>query len=534
MKGIAGLLRFSGRLVLALSSAVLLGIYAWWPSLAGVCYVALVPWVLLYTDDRESRVSLGYYFLAAYVTWILVHPQAFRFGWFVPFGMAAVLFVPGVVFAPLLRRIHHRFALPRSLSVPLAWVTMELLRATFAVSHWDFYRLGYSQARFGALVQIADVVGVYGLSFLVAAVNGLCADLAFALRDERWSLARAVTTRRVALGAMAIAAGFGLVSLYGVYRLGTTGRMDGPRLAIVQPNLHHTIRNAVGVHLGQIVLTATQIDTDEADLIVWPENAILDSIYREGAYLEDLAWLAEDKQSFLLVGALGEPEGRPGKTTNAAFLLDKTGAVLKRYDKLVLFPWSEYVPFDGVLEKIAPSLQRAHRAITRKGWGFLPTGTRGREMTLFTLPWQGEELSFATLICNENTYPPIPAEAGRQGARFFVNITSEGLVGGPVQEQLLRISILRAVENRIPYVRVGNTGISGFIDARGQVVSLLRGERGHTIGVAGVLVERIALSVGNTTIYARSHDAFAVACTLVTFILFVWSYVSRRPRQRAR
>ena len=87
-----------------------------------------------------------------------------------------------------------------------------------------------------------------------------------------------------------------------------------------------------------------------------------------------------------------------------------------------------------------------------------------------------------TKLYDENTYPPIPAEAGRLGARFFINITSEGLVGGPIQEQLLRICILRAVENGIPYVRAGNTGISGFIDAEGRVRSVLRGRRGGSIG----------------------------------------------------
>jgi apolipoprotein N-acyltransferase len=187
------------------------------------------------------------------------------------------------------------------------------------------------------------------------------------------------------------------------------------------------------------------------------------------------------------------------------------------------------VPFDSLTARIAPPLQKAHRMVARLGWGHLATGLAGDRMTLFELPWRGAVLPFAVLICVENTYPPIPAEAGRLGARFFVNITSEGLVGGPIQEQLLRICILRAVENRMPYVRAGNTGISGFIDAEGRVRSVLRGRRGGTIDDAGVLVDELPLSPPGTTLYARSRDAFALACVAATLILFVWSFFRPRP-----
>jgi tetratricopeptide (TPR) repeat protein len=137
------------------------------------------------------------------------------------------------------------------------------------------------------------------------------------------------------------------------------------------------------------------------------------------------------------------------------------------------------------------------------------------------------------LICVENTYPPVPAQAGRKGARFFVNITSEGEVGGVVQEQLLRICMLRAVENRIAYVRCGNTGISGFIDPEGRVRSILRGKRGGTISVAGTLVDEVPLSKAGTTPYARSRDAFAWSCIVVTALLFLGGFARARRVTRA-
>lgn len=114
------------------------------------------------------------------------------------------------------------------------------------------------------------------------------------------------------------------------------------------------------------------------------------------------------------------------------------------------------------------------------------------------------------------------------GARFFVNMTSEGEVGGPVQQQLLWISVLRAVENRVPYVRAGNTGISAFIDPLGRRRSVLRDERGQTIGVAGVHVDRLWLGPPGQTLYARSRDAFAKACLAATLVLLGFALLPAR------
>jgi predicted Zn-dependent protease len=153
-------------------------------------------------------------------------------------------------------------------------------------------------------------------------------------------------------------------------------------------------------------------------------------------------------------------------------------------------------------------------------------------VVVLPLPTDEGTTGFAPLICVENAYPPLPAEAGLAGARFLVNLTSEGEVGGPVQEQLLRICILRAVENRLAYVRAGNTGISGFIDPLGRMQSVLVGENGGTIFVHGVLIDTVRLAEGGATPYARSRDAFAKGCVLVTLVLLAatWRrHKSARP-----
>lgn len=511
------------RGILAAASPVLLGLYAWFPFLGFLPFIALVPWILLYTDDRPKPASAAWYVVGAWVAWMLQHPAVAHFGWFVPPVMAAALFVGWIPFPFLIRPIHRRFHWPRALTVPIVWVCLEWLRSAVTLAHFDLYALGYSQARVTPLVQVADLTGVYGVSFLVAAFNGWVADAIVAWRSRAATGMDPGARRRLLRSAAAVGALFAAALTYGVVRLSAARDDPGPRIAVVQPNIEHSERNAIGVHLSQVIFTDERVAAGAADLIVWPENAVLDNLRRPGMYIPDLARLAREKNAHMLVGGMGKSSEVPGKTTNTAYLIDGGGNILGEARKQVLFPWSEMIPGDALLRRLAPGVWRFQRALVRKGWGFVPTGLPGRETTVLSLPYGGGTLPFGVLICVENAYAPIPAEASRKGARFLVNITSEREVGGPVQEQLLRVSMLRAVENRIAYVRCGNSGISAFVDPEGRLRRVLMGERGGTIHDHGVLIERVLLGRPGPTVYARSHDAFAFLCIAATFVLLVSS-----------
>ncbi len=508
------------RGLLAALSPILLGVYAWFPTLIFVPYVALVPWVLLYADERDNPASAWWFLPAAWIAWMLQYPGTLNFGWFVPPAMATAMFAPWLAFPFLMKAIHRRFRWPRTLTVPLVWVSLEWLRSTFTLAHFDLYALGYSQARVTPLVQGADLAGVYGVSFLVAAVNGWVADAWVARRDARRGAAVTRSRSQLARYALAVAALFSAAFGYGAFRLGSARDEIGPKLALVQPNIVHNERNAIGVHLAEVIFTDEHVPAGQADLIVWPENAVLDNLRRPGMYLPDLARLAREKRAPMLVGSMGKSAEAPGRTTNSAFLVDESGTVLGESRKRILFPWSEMVPADALLRRVLPPVWRFQRALVRAGWGFVPTGLAGDRTEILSLPWNGGAVPFAVLICVENATPRLPAEAARRGARFLVNITSEREIGGPIQEQLLRVSMLRAVENRLAYVRCGNSGISAFIDPEGRLRSVLRGERGGTIFDRGVLIDHVLMGPPGATFYARSRDAFAVSCLLTTLVLF--------------
>src|SRR5262249_452007 len=155
----------------------------------------LVPWLVLYTDDRSPAVSAGYFFLAAWINWIVSYlPVSRASAWFAAPFMASFYMITWWPFVFVLRRVHHRLRLPRTVACPILWVAFEWVRTRFNVAHFELYRLGYSQARFPALIQIADLFGVYGVSFLVASVNGFLADAYFTVRNNGRSL-RALADR---------------------------------------------------------------------------------------------------------------------------------------------------------------------------------------------------------------------------------------------------------------------------------------------------------------------------------------------------
>ncbi|HEX6852505.1 MAG TPA: apolipoprotein N-acyltransferase [Candidatus Polarisedimenticolaceae bacterium] len=511
------------RAALGVASALLLGAYGPYPGLSFLVVIGLVPWTVLYTDPRRPAVSLGWYFGSAYLYWLVAYENARTFGLVAWFACALLCTVQGLwVFAPLLRTLFRRFALPRTLLVPMAWVTTEWLRSWMTVSSFDYQALGYALAPFPASIQSADVVGVHGLSFLVAAVSGLIADVGFAWRDrpEGWraSLARP---------AIAVAVAWAASLAYAAVRLTPNAAAEGPRVAVVQPNVRHTIRNTIGVHLSQMLLTIEEIPARSADLVVWPENAILQDVKRDEVFLEDLGWLASRTGAPILLGAsIGTPDN-PLRTNNSAILVDGSGSILGRYDKQILFPFSEYVPYAGALGHFPASVRRVYLGAIRGAWGFVPNGVPGDGMRLFRLDWNGTSLPFVTLTCWEAIAPRLASEARRLGARFGVHITSEGEVGGVAHEHALRLCILRAVENRLPFVRAGNSGISCFIDSDGRIRTMLNAAGGPTAAV-GTLVDRTSIADPSPTLYARSRGLFEKACAGITLALLALAVVRRR------
>ena len=279
-----------------LSAAVSGGVLwaAFFPlDLGALGFVALVPWLSLVRADVSRRRRYfaayvgGFVFTALSTQWVRVaHPMMY-FSW-LAFSLVLPLF--WVLALDLIRRL-DRLGMPLALSVPVVWVALEYMRMHFPTGYpflkplglyqmigFGWYFLGYTQHANLWLIQIADLGGVYAVSFVVAAVNGMVADWAWRGKNSSptppsrgegvGERGRAITT--VATLALLIAA-----EAYGSVRIQHPEFAQGPRVAAIQGSVPQAEKNEKGASLGQTYYELNDQalrENPRPDLIVWPET----------------------------------------------------------------------------------------------------------------------------------------------------------------------------------------------------------------------------------------------------------------------
>ena len=334
---------------------------------------------------------------------------------------------------------------------PLAWTSLEYLRS-FAFSGFPWGTLGYALYRVLPLIQIADITGVYGLSFLVALTNVV---LFFTLRRA----VRGARYRWPAGGWLLLTVLLGGSLAYGVYRLRQPPEGAHLKVALIQGNIPQDVKWDPAFQEATIRiyerLTRQAAALGELDLIVWPESAAPFFVQEEPLLAARIGKLAREAKAEMIVGSPAiERDGDRMRFLNSAFLFTPDGRVGPRSDKLHLVPFGEYVP----LAKLLPFV---HKMVAGIG-DFVP-GTK-----YVTFPTGKGDAG--VLVCFEGIFPELARGYIREGSRFLVNITNDAWFGrSSAPWQHLSMYVFRAVENRAPVVRAANTGISSLIDSRGRI-----------------------------------------------------------------
>jgi apolipoprotein N-acyltransferase len=391
------------------------------------------------------------------------------------------------------------------LGVPALWVSAEFARTSlFSGFSWEL--LGYTQYRNLWLIQIADLTGVYGLSFLMALSGYVAAETIRAIQGANLS-PLAPRLPWLAGGCFVLALimtlGYGVLRTRQYAQDATTAPLT---IALVQQNVSSTQRWQ-RVHYAHVLLQyigATQKNLGDVkpDLVVWPEFALGFYLDRELSLRAQLGRLTNRLQAPLLVGAPRVEETATGtQYFNSAYLLAPNGVIRDTYDKIRLLPFAEYRPL-GILPTLLP-----HHAE-------YPTEfTSGTRPTIFSL---GHDSAFGVTICYEITYPALTRQLARDGARFFVNISNESWLaqaGPAATTQHFSMSVFRAVENRRPLARVATAGVSGFIDATGHIQE-------HSSAPESVLIGRVVPQT-EQTVYTRYGDWFATLCAAIAAIALI-------------
>jgi apolipoprotein N-acyltransferase len=400
-------------------------------------------------------------------------------------------------FSALLSFLHRKTNVPFSILAPTIWVALELIRSLF-LTGFPWGLLGYSQVKSLYIVQVADLVGVYGISFLIVFVNAGLTDLIVLNRDF---ITRQSRNLQIIYKISALVLAMSLVIGYGALRLKaqTFVHNDENRLSIglVQGNIPQEIKSDIANSyniLEDYGLASLQITKESEKLIIWPETAYTATVFPgEGAAFFFLSEWAKQIGSNLLLGCPRYDLKKEG-VFNSALLLSPTGDFEGVYDKIRLVPFGEYFPFEWVGKRL----------------GNLGSFFSGKNYTIFEV--QGNP--FSVVICFEAIFPDLCRKFIKKGAQFLVNLTNDawfGKTAAPYQH--FDMACMRAVENRVWLVRVANTGISGFVDPYGRVI-----KKGGIFDKL-ILEEKIYKSPLKS-LYARTGNFFAWTCLL--FILF-WS-----------
>ncbi len=394
--------------------------------------------------------------------------------------MALYLGLDHGIFVFFGRRIWRRGGMSALWALPALWVALEWLRA-FALGRFPWNLAAYAWTDLPGALPLAAWVGAYGVSFLVLFAN---VALARSGTPDRGTPARRTADRATGIRRWELAA---LAVLLPLLVLGFAGRFSTETVRdaafrdavarpsrdvrIVQPNSPIVATAAeAGENYRRLIARSEAECRDAAAggrLLVWPESAVWPWSYETSARLRhDVARLGALGCEVILGSATTE-----GSRYFNSALLVAGGAEVGAYRKRRLVPWGEYVPLGDVFPFIG--------TLARQAGSFSP----GQSAAL--LPWGEERIGIA--ICYEIIFGAAVAEQVRAGATVLVTITNDAWYGDTSAPwQHFRAARFRAAENRRPVLRAALTGVSGLIDARGQVVAQLG------VGEEGVLRGRIA------------------------------------------
>jgi len=404
---------------------------------------------------------------------------------------------------------------------PCLWVTLELIR-TYVLSGLPWGLLGYSQYRQIEIIQIADHMGVYGVSFLIVLVNVALAEFIAWLMP----LLRGFRPARLPWALITMAALVVTLSWqYGLATLSETPFSDIPRssisVGVVQPNVDQAVKWDTAYReetLARFERLTEQLGRT-TDLVIWPEAATPFVFEREPVYQLQLIALANRTQAPILFGspALRFYPDRKPYLLNSAYLLSSNGQVLGRYDKQHLVPFGEYIPFKSSLLFFLDKLV--------EGIGDFEAGTGPTVLTLTPKPRSAatsaagaaaRPVQFGVAICYEVIFPNLVREFAANGAEFLVTVTNDAWFGASsAASQHFSMVVFRAVENHLSFARSANTGISGFIDPFGRIA--------EATPIFTEQAVKATIQVWRPhTFYSRYGDVFAYGCAIICALLVLF------------
>lgn len=399
------------------------------------------------------------------------------------------------------------------------------------------------------ITQIADITGVYGVTFLFALFSAILGEGTLLLgRISNSSDGRNIfdSYRKSCLTALIL---FGLTIIYGAYRLATqSSPVKTMNTILVQQNRNPKRENEEEDILLAQRLTQEKLDEytnsgETCDLVVWSEAVLLKRFPAAELYYRFIPsekplieFISENKTPFII----GGPEvfdNEKHEYGNSALLFNQKGKLSGSYTKMHLVPFAELIPF----RKYEPA-----RKLIKKMIGFSYGWTPGKKIVLFEIPLKNsiepeedfkiyslaehpkaskEKTAFiSTPICFDDSAHEVCRGLYLCGSEVFVNITNDSWSKKESSEiQHFVVAHYRSIEYRTTTIRSANAGYTCVIDPTGKILAEL------PLFEEGALSYKVPIYERKMTIYALYGDWLPWS---LIFLAFAYIFLAARQKHQ--
>jgi len=498
--------------------AILSGLLLWLAHpLAGLwplAWVGLAPLIYAIQQSPSTRraAGLGYLFGWAYLapTWYwtgltIVGWTGSQIGWVALFALTLLAALFYAAWAALAWRLTQSVqGAWRIVSIAAAWVLMEWLRSVGSLSV-PWAQISYTQYKALPLIQISELTGAFGVSFLLVFINVSII--------EWWRHRAEPLSRRWLLYSAGL---IGATCLYGYVRMAQIPHGKTINVAMMQGNFNYNDRFGIYQQKLEVYDSLTRQaylgSNPKPDLYVWAETSAPGDAFHDAASREAMQRLADRYNAAIFTGSL---IGEDGAEYNSALLFTPGSRLPLRYDKQGVVPFGEYIPFRSLIPE---SIQKQFQFFETD----LSPGKTLAPMHFETS--SGTQVSLGPFICYESVYPHYTRTMTARGANLLVTPSHDTwFQSDAASEQHLAIVVFRAIENRRDVARSTTDGITAAIDATGRIL-----ERSK-VRAAVFLVHPLQLR-NLITLYTRFGDWFVGLCALLIVAALYRSYILKTPK----
>jgi len=332
--------------------------------------------------------------------------------------------------------------------VPSLWVVTESLKALLpGLIPWG--NIAYAVMPFANFIQVSDITGVYGITWVVVWANSMILLLLKDFRNTARSSYRMAGALFLLLFIFVAIIGYGRFRQADIMALAEKGeKVD---VTLVQGNFSLSDRwSGMGFYRriqAYLEMSQEREEDNKPRIIVWPETTLNASARLDAGFFKSLMQ-AIGPEALLVSGGL--KSAADGGVYNSAYLISGKGR-LQRYDKHILLPYAETVPIIDWLG----------------GFYTAPDEFMNGRTPLCFDTFVGK---IAASICFETLYPEYIRQSVKAGAEVLVNISNDAWFGMSAMPYMhLDAARMRAIENRRYVLRASNSGISAIIDPNGKI-----------------------------------------------------------------